>query len=358
MKKKSRVIILILAVLIIFFIAANIIVGSIAPRIVERQIEENLKLKSSIGKISLSLPFIINIEKAEIGNLARIKKISFAPSLISLLFGKIVIHGLNIVEPVVNLEQSPDGKMNLPALEQKQKAPAIYLTSLRVVDGKIIFTDKKINPNGFQTVINRLNIKISKVVLPVTSLAADFNLTAQIADSKMSSLGDIAFYGKLDYLSGNMDAKLELKDLGLVNFSPYYGNFISNRKLASGSLNITSVFKSKNNDLKIMTVFNLIGLNYEKSLEEPQAEQGFEFGLTSDALDMFTDQQGNLRLEFEIDTKLNNPSLSPDKIKGIILKAAMKNLSGQSPEQIIDKVTSKIEKYKDIGKELKNIFKN
>jgi hypothetical protein len=107
-----------------------------------------------------------------------------------------------------------------------------------------------------------------------------------------------------------------------------------------------------------MTVFNLIGLNYEKSLEEPQAEQGFEFGLTSDALDMFTDQQGNLRLEFEIDTKLNNPSLSPDKIKGIILKAAMKNLSGQSPEQIIDKVTSKIEKYKDIGKELKNIFKN
>jgi len=358
MKKKSRFIILILAVLIIFFIAANIIVGSIAPRIVERQIEDNLKLKSSIGKISLSLPFVINIEKAEIGNLARIKKISFSPNLISLLFGKIVIHGLNIVEPVVNLEQSPDGNMNLPVLEQKQKAPAVYLTSLRVVDGKIIFTDKKINPNGFQTVINKLNIKVSKVTLPVTSLAADFNLTAQIADAKMSSLGEIFFYGKLDYLAGNMDAKFELKDLGLVNFSPYYGNFISNRKLASGLLNITSVFKSKNNDLKIMTVFNLIGLNYEKSVEDPQAEQRFEFGLTSDALDMFTDQQGNLRLEFEIETKLNNPSLSADKIKGIILRAAVKNLSSQSPEQIIDKVTKNIEKYKDLGEELKNIFKN
>jgi len=352
MKRKFKIIILIIAVLFIAFIVADILIGIYAPRILEQQIEQNLKLKASLRKISLSLPFTITIEDLEIGSFASIKKVSLSPNLIGILFGKIVIHGLNVVEPVINLERLADGKLNLPSLAQKGKPLAVYLTSLRVQNGKIIFTDRLIAPEGFQVILDKLNIKIAKVSLPITSLATDFNLSAELVNSGGKAFGNLVFDGWLDYFAGEMDAKLEVKNLDVANFALYYGNFISNKKLTSGSLDLNSTFKAKNNDLQIITEFNLSKLVYEKTdlPEQP------ELGLAKNALDLFTDPEGNLRLEFKIDTKLNNPALSQEKIKNIVLKAAMRNLASQSPEQLVNKVASIIDKYKEIGKELKNIF--
>ncbi len=352
MKKRYKVIIWISALFLAIFFLASILVGIYAPRIIESQIEQNLKLKASLNKVNLTLPFTITLERLEIGDLASIKKISLSVDLIGLLFGKIVIHGLNIVEPVINLVQSADGKLNLPLLEQKGKPPAVYLTGLRVENGKIIFTDRKVVPEGFQVILDKLNIKIAKVSLPITSLATNFSLSAELVNSRIFPFGNIVFDGRLDYLAGDMDAKLEVKNLDVVNFAPYYGNFISNKKLASGLLNLNSAFKAKNNDLQIITKFNLSKLVYEKTenTEQPVLD------LVKNALDLFTDPEGNLRLEFRIDTKLNNPALSQEKIKNMILKAAVKNLASQSPEQLVDKVVSAIDKYKEIGKELKNIF--
>lgn len=353
MKKKFKVIIWIFAVLLAIFLAASVWVGLYASRIIEQQLQQNLNLKSSIGKISLSAPFTITLERVEIGNLASIKKVSLSPNLIALLFGKIVIHGLNLVEPVINLEQSAQGKLNLPAFGQKGKAPAVYLASLRVENGKIIFTDRKVTPGGFQVVVTKLNIRVAKVSLPITSLATNFTISAQLLNPQGNAFGSIEFGGWLDYLAKDMDAKLELKDLDAANLSPYYGNFISTKKITSGVLNLNSLFKAQNNALRITTNLDLSKLAYEQSQElQP------EFELIKDSLDFFTDASGNLRLEFVIDTKLDNPALSQEKIRKIILKAAMKNLSNQPPQQLVDKVTNVINKYKDLGKELKNIFKN
>jgi uncharacterized protein involved in outer membrane biogenesis len=351
MKKRFKVIIWIFAVLLMIFFVASILVSVYAPRIVEQQIEQNLKLKTSLGKISLSLPFTITLEKLEIGNLASIRKISLSPDLVALLFGKIVIHGLTIDKPVINLEQSAEGKLNLPVLEQKGKPLAIYLTSFNLRDGKIIFTDKKIVSDGFQVIINKLNIKVAKVALPITSLATNFSVSAQLLSSGGKSFGDIEFHGWLDYLAKNLDAELEVKELDITKFSVYYGNFISNRKLSSARLDLVSTFKAKNNALQIVTKLNLSHLVYAQA-----QEQQLNLDLMKNALDLFTDSDGNLALEFDIDTLLDNPALSQEKIKKVILKAALKNLSGQSPQQLIDKVATVIDKYKGMGKELKAIF--
>jgi hypothetical protein len=352
MKTKFKVIFWVFAVLLAIFLVAGILAGVYAPRIVEQQIEQNLKLKTSLRKISLSPPFTITLEGLEIEGLASIKKVSLSPNIIGLLFGKIVIHGLNVVEPVINLGQSANGKLNLPVLEQKGKPPAVYLTSLRVQNGKVIFTDRKVTPGGFQVVIDKLNIKVAKVALPITSLATNFKISAELLNSRGKAFGNIVFGGWLDYLAKDMDAKLEVKDLDVVNFSPYYGNFISGKKLAQAMLDLNSALKAKNNALEIITNFNLSKIVYEKT-EEQQLP---ELNLVQDALDFFTDADGNLKLEFKIDTALDNPALSPEKIRKIILKAAAKNLSRQSPEQLVDKVTNAINKYKDLGKELKSIF--
>ena len=352
MKKKLKILFLVCIILLAIFIVANILLSAFAPKIIENQLEQNLKLKSSIGKISLNAPFIITIERLEIGDFASIKKVSLSPDLIGLLFGKIVIHGLNIVNPVINLVQSADGKFNLPVLEQKSKPPTVYLTSLRIENGKIIFTDKKISSSGYQMILDKLNIKISKVSLPITSLATDFSLSAELVNSCVLPFGNIELNGRLDYQTRDLDARLKVKDLDIVNFAPYYGNFISNKKLSSALLNLNSTFKARNNDLQIASEFNLSNLVYEKAeIEKPELAT-----VVKDALDLLTDQNGNLRLEFNIDTKLDNPNLSPEKIKKIILKAAMKNLANQSPEQMVNKVANIIDKYREIGKGLKKIF--
>jgi uncharacterized protein involved in outer membrane biogenesis len=353
MQKKFKVLFFSVAIFLVIFTVVSILVSFYAPKIVEDQIQQNLKVKISLSKVSLSLPFTITLEKLEIGNLASIKKISLSPNLVALLFGKIVIHGLNIVEPVINLEQSADGKLNLPVLKQNGKPPAIYVTSFNLRDGKIIFTDKKITPAGFQVIVNKLNIKVSKVALPVTSLAANFSITAQLLSLQGVPFGDIVFSGWLDYLAKDMDAQLEIKDLDVTKFSAYYGNFISNRKLSSAKLDLISTFKAKHNALQIASKLNLSQLVYAP---EQAQEQQLDLDLMKNALDLFTDPEGNLSLEFDIDTLLNNPVLSQEMIKKIILKAAMKNLANQSPQQLINKVTTVIDQYKGIGKELKAIF--
>ncbi|MCX5699294.1 MAG: DUF748 domain-containing protein [Candidatus Omnitrophica bacterium] len=353
MKKKYKVIFWICGIFLAIFLAVNILIAAYAPRIIQQQIQQNLKLKTSLGKIRLSLPFTIILEKLEIGDLASIKKISLSPNLVALLFGKIVIHGLNIVEPVINLEQSADGKFNLPSFEQKGEPWVIYLTSFNLRDGKIIFMDKKVTPEGFAVIVNKLNIKVAKVALPITSLATNFSVSAELLSSQGYPFGDITFSGWLDYLAKDLDAELKVKELEVTKLSVYYGNFISNRKLSGATLDLNSAFKAKNNALEIITNFNLSKIVYQSSGQQPLTE----LNLVKDALDFFTDADGNLKLEFKINTALDNPALSPKKIRDIILKAAAKNLSNQSPQQLVDKVASVINKYKDLGKELKSIFR-
>ena len=351
MKKKFKVIIWIFVFLLVIFLVASILVAVYAPRIVEQQIQQNLNLKTSLGQISLSAPFTVNIERLEIGDLASIKEVSFSPNLIGLLFGKIVIQGLNLVEPLIHLEQSADGKLNLPVFKQKGKPPAVYLTSLRVQNGKIIFTDRKVRPEGFQVIVNKLNVKVAKVSLPITSLATNFEISAELVNSGGKAFGNIVFGGWLDYLAKDMDANLEVKDLDVVNLAPYYGNFISNKKLTRAMLNLNSAFKGQNNILRVTTDFNLSKIAYE---ETQQAAPELE--LMKNALDLFTDADGNLHLEFVIDTKLDNPALSQEKLKSVILKAVRNNLAHQSPQQLVDKLANILDKYKGMGKELKSIF--
>lgn len=354
MKKKFKIIFIIGVVFAAIFVVLNILLGVFAPRVIESQVQQNLKLKTSLRKVSLALPLTVVLEGLELGDLATVKKISLSLNPLGLFFGKIVIHGLTIVDPVVNLVQSADGRLNLPVLEQKGKPPAVYLTGLKIENGKVIFTDHKVASAGFQMIVNKLNISVSKVTLPVTSLSVDFKLSAELVNAQNNAFGTINFGGWLDYLTKSMDAKLEVNRLDITNFSAYYGNFISNRKLTSAILDLSSTFKAKNNALEILTEFDLSKIIYAAN----QPEQLADLDLVKNALDFFIDADGNLKLEFKVDTALDNPSLSPQKLKSIILKAAAKNLSRQSPQQLADKVANTINKYKDFGKELKQIFGN
>jgi hypothetical protein len=357
-KKINKIMLWLLVIFFSIFILANIAVAFLAKPILVKQLEKNLKLPTTLDSVSIGLPFSINLNKLAIGALFKADQVAVSPSIFSLLAGKLVLSNITLVNPVIKLEQASDGRPNLPNLEKKkesQKQPPIYLTSLIIKNGQFIYTDKKINPSGYKIILGRINANISKVMLPPSSLKTNFNVALDFLDPGAQKLGSLKFSGWIDFGPKDMDGVLSIQDLDLTYFSPYYGNFISNKKLLSARLNLNSAFKSQNNNLDILTNFRLSDLVYAPEVH-PESE-ALELDLAKNVLDFFTDEHGNLILDFKVSTKLDNPNVTVAELKKIILKAAASNLATQSPQELIRKVSDNIEQFKAIGKNLEDIFK-
>ncbi|MFA5287630.1 MAG: DUF748 domain-containing protein [Candidatus Omnitrophota bacterium] len=356
MKKINKIIIWVIAVMAGIFIILNLIVPSFARKIIVEQIEENFKLKTSLSGVNITPPFSINLIDLKIGDLFQADRVSVSPNILGFFAGKIVLSGVALINPVIRVEQSKEGKFNIPQLEQKAKQPPVYITGLALRNGKVIFNDKKASPEGFVIILSRINADISKVILPPTSLKTNFKVSGDFLRPDNKKIGSINFFGWLDFGPKNMDGTLEIKNLDITYFSPYYGSFISSKKLLSAKLNTKTTFKSQNNNLDTLTNLKLSNLVYAKYVEDVLDVPSLS--LARNALDFFTDTKGNLDLEFDISTKLDNPSISIEQLEKVILKAAVRNLANQNPEDLIKKINDNIEQFKGFGKGLEKIFKN
>jgi len=356
MTKLKIVLMGILVVVIIIFVSTFVWFLRNGKSFVESQIEENLNAKVSTGSIRVDLPLTVTVDNLEVGDLLKAKRISFSPDIIGFLFGKVVLSGLTVYEPQIYLVQSEDGSLNIPEPKKQAKTSPIYLLGLTVKNGKFTYVDKKLRPEGFLTILDNIEVRIAKVMFPPTSLNTKFNLSGRFVDSDSKELGKIDFSGWIDFWPKDMDGALLLKNLDAAYFNPYYGDFISKRKMLSAKLNITSLMKAKNNDLKIATSLLLSDMVYEETAQ-PQEGEAPTVDLGKSTLDLFTDKQGNLILDFVLNTKLDNPAISQNMLKKAILNAAFKNLANQSPQDLIEKVTGNIKNFEEFGKQMKELFK-
>ncbi|MBC8436623.1 MAG: DUF748 domain-containing protein, partial [Candidatus Omnitrophica bacterium] len=290
MKKKNKIIIAIVILIITVFVALSAAVSMFGKTFLERKLSRALGIKSSIDSISLSVPLTINIRGLEIGELLQAQKISFSPGR------------LTITDPVVNLELSGEGKLNLPAFSRQGGAPQnakknkegpkskkapFLLTALNIKNGKFIFTDKKIMPQGYKTIIEGINIDIAKNILLPTSLKMNFSIEAEVADDRRNNLGAIDSSGWIDFGPKDMDGVLEIKELELTYFSPYYGNFLSNRKLLSAKLSTLSGLKAGDNNLEIDTHLKLHDLVYAQEKTAEKISPASTFDLAQKTRDLF-----------------------------------------------------------------------
>lgn len=355
MKKFAKIITWLLVIFIVIFIFCSVIVGVFGKKMIISQIEQNLKVKADLEKISFGFPFSVNLSGLEIGNLLRAKEISATPSILGFFAGKVVLSGLTVVDPVVNLEQEKDGRLNLPVFEQKGNQPPVLLAGLVVRNGRFVFSDKKI-AGDYKVILEKINADISKVKFPLTSLNAKFKLSADFVKPDAKKFGNIRLEGWVDFGPKDMDAVLEVKDLDIVYFAPYCGDFLSGRELLSAKLDFSCALKAKNNELNIASRLKLSNLVYAQGRPpEEGGRSGADF--SKSALDFFADNEGNVGFDFTVNTKLDNPKLNPKELKRVMLEAAMRNLSRQSPQEIIEKITTNIEQFKEMGKQLKDIFR-
>jgi hypothetical protein len=230
------------------------------------------------------------------------------------------------------------------------------LTGLSIKDGRLNFIDKKISPRGFLVRLDGIDLRISKVMLPPTSPNTKLSFSATVFGQEGLRLGAVEASGWVDFGPKDADVTLQVKDMEAAYFSPYYGTFISKKKLLSARLDLKSQLKAKNTSLDILSSLRLSGLVYAPS--EPRAEgQLPSLDFTKNALDLFTDKEGNLNLDFSIKTELDDPKINVEELKKAILNAAVKNLSSQNPQDVMEKINDTIRQFKDFGKGMKDIFK-
>ena len=320
MRTINKILIWFLVVACVIFITSAAFVALFGKKIIEGQIKEKLKVKTTFKSVSLRIPFSINVSGLDVENLFSADNISFYPDIPQLLRKKIVLHSLN------------------------------------VRGGRYVYRDKKISPAGFPIVIEHINASVSKLELPLTILNTPFKVDADIASPDNQKLGEVYAAGWIDFGTKNMDADLEVKDLEITYFTPYYGKFISERKLLSAKVNLVSKLKAEDNNLKIENKFRLSNLVYAQ--EEPRETQGFpSLDFTRNALDLFTNKKGVLDLDFALNTKLDKPSISVEQFKKAILDAALRNLANQPPTEVFEKINKTVQQIEDFGKEMKKIFK-
>lgn len=325
MKRIIKFIFFIIVAVVLILVTLNLILSLFANKLIAGQLEKSLNVPVSLKRASIAPPLLINLDSLNIGDLFSSERISVSPNILGLLSGRVVLNSITLVNPVLTLEQSRLGKLNIPEASKDKNPPALYIMRLLVKDGQFVFIDKKADPKGFQVILSSINMDISKVMLPITSLKANFKITADVLKDLESKIGEISLLGWVDFGPKDMDATLTLKDLDASYFYPYYGDFLSERKINFVKLNLKVKAEGKDNDLNISTNLRLSDLVYEEDKEDSSDLLRLDFA--KKALDFFADKDGNIILDFYIKTKLDKPDISQEGLKKAILKACGKEYS-------------------------------
>ena len=343
------------AVIALIYGILNLAFLFFAKKITESQIEKTLKVKISIGKVTLSFPLSIALSRVEIEGLLKADSISFSPSILGFFAGKVVLNELKIIRPQITIVKDQDGHLNFPVFEQKGKQPPVLLASLKIKDGKVIFLDKKLDPQGYRVAVGNIEVNVAKTSFPPTSLFTRFKASADLLGASDTSAGKAQAEGWIDFGPKNMDGKFELINIEATTLAPYYQNIFSAKKLLSAKLNFSADLRAKDNDLAISCHSEFSNIIYDKSKEEETTQTVID--IFPKVMNIFSNATGNIAFDFTIHTKLDKPRIDLVNLKGSIGKAAVENLMNQPPEDMAEKVKSTVDEFKDLGKSLKDIFK-
>ncbi|MBU0504019.1 MAG: DUF748 domain-containing protein [Candidatus Omnitrophota bacterium] len=324
MKRIIKILFWVVGVIIAIFILLSIAVALFAKPIVISQIEQNLKLKTSLDSLSLGFPLSVNIRNLNIRSLAKVEEVSLKPSLLAFLAGKIVLNELRVIKPEITLVMDKSGKFNFSLPENKGKRPPVFLAGLDIRLGKVFFIDRKIDPAGYKITLSGINVKVSKVAFPITSLSANFNVSAMLGEN--AEKGSVTASGWIDFGPKNMEGRVELKDIEMTYFTPYFQGLqdspLAGFTVSSAKLNASSDLKAVNNNLTAKCRIKVM----------------------------------NLSSEFTFKTKLDKPSIDPNMIKQQVVGAIASNIFEQLPQKIAENPEDFKKQMKDLGKSLKEMF--
>ena len=349
--RKMRIIVKILVIFLIIFVlllVSSYLILSIRGReIIEQQLSKTIDAPVSLENISLGFPDTIKIENLEIKDFLKTSlKLKLNP--LGLFSGKVILNNITIDKPQLVLRRENDGSLKIPFKRQAGTASPKQLPiilGLDIRDGHVFFIDS--SQDDYRLNIYDLDVKVHKRSIDLKPIF-NFDVSAQLGE-KAKNGKNFASEGWIDFFKKDMQGNLEIKDFYTDDILPIYNRLLG-KNISGATLDFQAKMNAEDNDLKIDCHLLLSGI---KTQEESGAEgkNHKDILVFSELLDIFSNPEGKIELDFVIHTKLDNPRFDKVDFGASLLKAAAKNILSKPQEEITSSVEEIGKDIKDWGKE-------
>jgi len=321
----------IIAIVVIAFSLAYSIILLAAKTIIAKKIEKATGLKTTISSLNILPPFNIQVRGFEINGLIKVGRIHLAPSIRSLLFGRLAFNKVMISGPELTYQRNPPpvepvkestgavvetlNQPVVPVATQNKSLPVI-IKSLKIYSGRLNFIDTTAASGKISVLIKDINFYITNLSTSGTKGVSNFDLKGNLSWNTGEPDGKIFLQGWVDLYKKDILATLKIEDIDAIVFYPYYSTWVDLEKarIQKAKLNFNCDIKGVNNDVAADCHLELADMVRKvRLLEEPQlkAER-----LTDAVLDMFKSMdQGKVVLDFVLHTKMNQPEFGFANIK-------------------------------------------
>lgn len=352
MKFLKKILLVMLVIFAIIFPLGYALVSIFGKDILKAQIEKQLNLKVDLSSVYLSLPLNLEINNLSLGELAKIRKLKIYPSIIGLFSGKIILNNIALIKPEIALERKEDGSLNLPQLPERGNKQ-VFIAGFMIKDGVVSVIDRKVSGEAFSFSIKNINLNIYKANLLPYPLSIKYALSATLPARPDTKEAQIEGKGTVDWSHKNMQGDFNISDIDVLFFKPYFGNIVpAEEQLKATLAYFNAVLSAQNNDLLIKCRLNVKNL---ASAKETTPETTSSELLASLGMDLLKSPQGEIDLEFDIRTKLDNPRFNKISLKGSVVQNVLENAL-ENPDKIKDTIKTISEQFKEKG--FKAIFKD
>jgi len=307
---------IVIGILVILAFLAQLLVAPHLKDFLTKAVKDSTGIDISVGDCELSMLqrrivlsdiVIMNPENKD-DYLLRAKEVSADFYFLPILFNKQILRTISITGPEVILYLDESGKVRLPQVKQDQKkvpgrgSSELLFKKLEVKDGNFKFIDRKVSKPATITQFSGINGKVVNSI----SLSDRAVITSVNVKGIIEGQGAFSVDGKGAFLQKPMsfDGAIEIANVPLPKFSPYYGNnlsvkvnrgdlYIDTKALCiKGALNVKSEVRIENADLE--------------PVGDPTQTVLFEIK-TSDVIKYLKDENNTINFSFEINGDLNKP---------------------------------------------------
>ncbi|MCX5668696.1 MAG: DUF748 domain-containing protein [Candidatus Omnitrophica bacterium] len=323
----------IIVIVVISFSLVYVIILLAAKTIIANKIQNATGLKTTISRLIILPPLNIEARGFEVVGLIKADRVYLAPSIRSLLFGKLAFNKIEIGRPEVIYQRNPsvepvkDNRAPvvenqselvtsvIPVTTQSKSFPVI-IKSLKVYSGRLNFIDTTAASGKISVIIKDINFYITNLSTSGIKGVSNFGLNGNLSWNTGEPDGKISLQGWVDFYKRNMLATLKIENIDAIVFYPYYSTWVDlgKARIDKAKLSFNCNIKGQNNDVTADCHLELIDMVRKVRLpEEPQqkAER-----LTDAVLDMFKSMnQGKVVLDFVLHTKMDRPEFGFANIK-------------------------------------------
>jgi len=292
-----------------YFLLNNYLLPYKAKDLITNKLSESLKREVTISKLSYSFKdgivlsdFIVaskhiaEVENAEANSLSLLssERVSFNVLLVPLLIQrKLVITHLNINNPQIIINKSPEGTFNIsdllkPSNKPDSKKSAFLITSANINNGALAYTDYSLE-NIYHQQIDKINFNYS--YLPPTSIRYKLSLSLPESEANCILKGTYNIKAKELSLSGNT-SNFPLHKINLVAGLPV------DYKSLDGVMTTSNISATLDNQkqINIDIIASLNDLNFDKTNFQIKGDTDVSLNLNYDLHKKeFTNISGNIQ---------------------------------------------------------------